>query len=54
MKNKLIIYQAEIEFTDKDGKHIRVSTSASSASELNKNISEILDKKSKNFIERLF
>lgn len=51
---KTIKYQAEIKFTSNDGKEVKLSTLASSSAELLKNLTEVLEKKSKNCILRLF
>lgn len=49
-----IIFQTDVTFCDKNGKQVKLSTFASSAEELIKNLHEVLDSKSKNYILKLF
>ncbi len=51
---KLIKYSIKINFVDKNGKEVELQTYASSAVELLKNLKEILEKKSKNYILNIF
>ena len=51
---KLIKYTAKINFIDNKGKNVELQTQASTASELLKNLQDVLDKKSKNWIMKLF
>lgn len=54
MKNKQIVFTAEVSFFDKEQKSVRLTTHAETAKELQKNISDLLSKESKFSILKLF
>ncbi len=47
---KLIKYQVQINFIDRDGKQVKVETSASSEAELLKNVQTLMKKDKKSFL----
>lgn len=47
---KLIRYQVQIQFIDKDGKEVKVETVASSEAELLKNVHTLMKKDKKSFL----